>query len=408
MLKVFAKRSFYISRVALLMAALMLGTSCFKDLQIDPTTKQSNLPETVESVSPGYTNNPGESGYGNGPGGFRPTDNHPVDSETSSSASLGPTGPDHGATTAPSEPLVRFNGDFDWWSENPFPLHVRYNMPTPERRTVLRFIDLPEIEFHNSSLFDRLRGSWSELSGSLIFTGDLNSAELFIGITPYNNPENGASGASGHRALTASFDFLRKEITSISFTNINNISDFVAIEGWLYEKISGLRMQTIDVMILHLSSLTDKDDLYRMDIAETLEYEEEKKIEYVHAELSYEPAVYFRNPRKELGETNRDDIQGRLQLEHNLLRGRLDISRDIPFQNGTGYGTAEASLIVDFSSGSYYRSDEPYKVEDGVLHWVDYPDAILLELAESMREELFAMIAGNRSTIATETDITVE
>ena len=399
----FYKRLLYPGLISVLLAVLLLGTSCFKDLQINPSAVNTGSHESTKTVTPHESGGLSvEPGPGANPGGFQPSVPLQSDSQSSGNPSREPTSsdgtePDTGPTYPPGESNTHGYGEFDWWSDNPFPINLRYSLGTPERETTLKFIEVPIIEIRNSLIFEFLRGPSFDLRGSLIFDKEFNTAELLLYITPYEKGYARPTGQKGSRHIHATVNFEERQFTSLDFTNINNLANFITTETWLYEKLCDLRLQAVDVMILHLSQLANKDDLYKMDIAHTLEYENEKTTEIVGAELSYEPVIDFYNPKKELGEANQDLIHGKLQLDHDLLRGRLEVNRDFSTNAGKGTGTAQAWLLIDFSNGIFQRSDEPYKDEEAFMHWVDYPDAILYELAESLRTELFAVIASGRA-----------
>ena len=171
----FYKRLLYPGLISVLLAVLLHGTSCFKDLQINPSAINTGSHESTETVTPHESGGLSvEPGHGANPGGLQPTVPLQHDSQSSGTPSREPTGsdgtePDTGPTYPPGESNTHGYGEFDWWSDNPFPINLRYSLGTQERETTLKFIEVPIIEIRNSLIFEFLRGPSFFLRGSLFF-----------------------------------------------------------------------------------------------------------------------------------------------------------------------------------------------------------------------------------------------
>lgn len=282
-----------------------------------------------------------------------------------------------------------------WWTDHPFPIPLRYNDSNPERYTVITFADLPMIDIRNWSGFDSLRSFNKEINGALVFDKNFNTATLDLRIMESADDINQMGISEPPQSIHAEINFLEKRLTALDFRNLYDQADFLNIEDWLYEKVHDLRMQALDIVINELQYNLDEDELIPSEMPRVIEYEAKRQVEGVSVELTYEPTIRFTNPRKELGDTNSDTVYGVLTLSHNLQRGRLEVIRYLPDASFTE-GEAKTDLTIDFATGRIHRSDSAYEDKDGKLHWMDYPDPVLFELAKSMREELLATIATGR------------
>lgn len=369
------------------LTALLFTTSCLKDKKSDlPTESLSYSDFSIETSGDSVKTSDTLSlpNHGEAPGGFQPP------AATTSDHAMGSTTYRRPVTSEEGTIETDFwlPGEFVWWSDQPELIILRQNDGNPVRDTRLHLDDKPIVHIYNWSAFDALRDYDTELRGTLIFDKELNTAELELNITPLKSGVERISTSTISKAIKASVDFRAEEFSSLSFSNINHLSSLAYTEDWLLGKLCDIRAEVQDFIIEALQHVPVED---LEDISYSLENEAAKDMESVIVELTYEPTIHFFNPRKELGNQNNDTIVGNLMLSHNLMRGQLEIYRRILLPDGSA-DMALTEIFIDFSTAYFSRSDSMYQDKQSNSFRLDYPDAVLFELAESMRSEILAQI----------------